>query len=57
MGFECRFFRKGRGGRGDARGEKSAVCSAEGTGNEFRSACLSAEKRGFAGCRHTSRKA
>jgi hypothetical protein len=30
---------------------------AEGTVTEFRSACLSAEKCGFAACRHTSRKA
>jgi hypothetical protein len=30
---------------------------AEGTVNEFRHECLSAEKGGFAGRRHTSRKA
>jgi hypothetical protein len=38
------------------RREESKII-AEGRGIDARSECLSAEKRGFEGCRHSSRKA
>src|SRR5580704_1289513 len=41
---------------GSSRREERGMI-VEGTASEFRSKCLSGEKSGFAGCRHTSRKA
>ncbi len=57
MGFECRFFPKSPAEDGILAERSELDWSRKARGSSVRSECLSAERAGFAGCRHTSRKA